>query len=102
MQRNWIGKSVGAEINFNIVGKNVKEEKIKIYTTRPDTLYGATFIAISAQHTLAKNLSENNNDIKKFIKESERSNPDKEKLGLNTGIIVEHPITKKTPARIYS
>ena len=95
MQTNWIGKSVGAEINFNIINSNEKEKKIKIYTTRPDTLYGATFIAISSQHILAKNLSEQDNKIKKFIKECEQSNPDKEKLGLNTGIRVEHPITKK-------
>ena len=95
MQTNWIGKSVGAEINFNIINSNEKEKKIKIYTTRPDTLYGATFIAISSQHSLAKKLSEQDNTIKKFIKECEQSNPDKEKLGLNTGIRVEHPITKK-------
>ena len=95
MQTNWIGKSVGAEINFNIINSNEKEKKIKIYTTRPDTLYGATFIAISSQHNLAKKLSEQDNTIKKFIKECEQSNPDKEKLGLNTGIRVEHPITKK-------
>ncbi|MBT3901830.1 MAG: class I tRNA ligase family protein, partial [Pelagibacteraceae bacterium] len=95
MQTNWIGKSVGAEINFNIINSIEKEKKIKIYTTRPDTLYGATFIAISSQHNLAKKLSEQDNTIKKFIKECEQSNPDKEKLGLNTGIRVEHPITKK-------
>ena len=95
MQTNWIGKSVGAEINFNIINSNEKEKKIKIYTTRPDTLYGATFVAISSQHNLAKKLSEQDNTIKKFIKECEQSNPDKEKLGLNTGIRVEHPITKK-------
>ena len=95
MQTNWIGKSVGAEINFNIINSIEKEKKIKIYTTRPDTLYGATFVAISSQHNLAKKLSEQDNTIKKFIKECEQSNPDKEKLGLNTGIRVEHPITKK-------
>ena len=95
MQQNWIGKSVGAEINFNITDKNTKERKIKIYTTRPDTLYGATFIAISNDHILAKSLSEKNNDLKKFIKECKKSNPDKEKLGFKTGINAIHPITKK-------
>ena len=95
MQTNWIGKSVGAEINFDIVDKNVTEKKIKIYTTRPDTLYGATFIAISSQHKLAKNLSEKNNGVRSFIKECEKSNPDKDKLGYDTGALVEHPITKK-------
>ena len=100
MQKNWIGKSVGAEINFNIINKNLKKEKIKIYTTRPDTLFGATFIAISSKHIIAKNLSEKNNEIKKFINECDKSNPDKEKLGLNTKINVEHPITKK-PIPVY-
>ena len=95
MQTNWIGKSVGAEIDFNIINKSIKEREIKIYTTRPDTLFGATFIAISSQHRVAKNLSLENNKIEKFIKECEGSNPDKEKLGFNTGINVEHPITKK-------
>ena len=95
MQTNWIGKSVGAEINFNITDKSTKERSVKIYTTRPDTLYGATFIAISSQHSLTKNLASVNNKVEKFIKECEGSNPDKEKLGFNTGIKVEHPITKK-------
>ena len=94
MQKNWIGKSVGVEIDFNILDKN-SEEKITVYTTRPDTLFGATFIAISSQHNLAKNLSKKNNGIDSFIKECVKSNPDKEKLGLNTGISAEHPITKK-------
>ena len=100
MQTNWIGKSVGAEINFNIINKDISKKKIKIYTTRPDTLYGASFIAISSQHELAKNLSKKNNDVNRFIKECEKSNPDKEKLGLDTGVSVEHPITKK-PLPVY-
>ena len=49
MQRNWIGKSIGAEIKFQIVGK---DDQLNIFTTRPDTIYGATFIAISVNHNL--------------------------------------------------
>ena len=53
MQKNWIGKSYGCEINFKI--DNVKKlEKIKIFTTRPDTIFGASFIALSVDHPIAK------------------------------------------------
>ena len=49
MQKNWIGKSIGAEIKFNIIGEN---DHLNIFTTRPDTIYGATFIALSVNHKL--------------------------------------------------
>ena len=100
MQRNWIGKSTGAEINFNIIEESFKNYNIKIYTTRPDTLYGATFIAISCQHPLAEKLSKQSTSISNFIQKCKNSNPDKEKLGISTKIKVEHPITKK-PLPIY-
>jgi len=96
MQKNWIGKSEGAEINFSLINKEHKGFKIKIYTTRPDTIFGATFIAISCQHPLVEELIKNNDKIKKFIKECEQSNSEKDKLGFNTIIKAEHPITKKT------
>ena len=95
MQKNWIGQSEGAEVNFKIISENSNQNKIKIYTTRPDTLFGATFIAISTQHPLSKFLSNNKNDVKRFVEQCEKSNPEKEKLGLNTNLKVEHPITKK-------
>ena len=95
MQTNWIGKSVGAEIKFHILNEKLADNYIKIYTTRPDTIYGATFIAISSQHPIAINLSEKDNNIKNFIKRCQGSNLEKDKLGLDTGITVEHPITKK-------
>ncbi len=94
MQQNWIGKSVGAEIDFKLKNKNFKDDKIKVYTTRPDTIFGASFIAISCQHPLVQELSKKDSGIKKFIKECERSNPDKDKLGFDTMIKAEHPITK--------
>ena len=53
MQRNWIGKSIGAEIDFKI---NEKDKKIKIFTTRPDTIYGASFIAVSINHKILVDL----------------------------------------------
>jgi leucyl-tRNA synthetase len=95
MQKNWIGKSEGAEINFKLVNEEFKGHKIKIYTTRPDTLFGATFIAISCQHPFVEKLIKNNDKIKKFIKECDLSNSEKDKLGFNTKMKAEHPITKK-------
>jgi leucyl-tRNA synthetase len=96
MQKNWIGKSEGAEINFSLINQEHKDYKIKIYTTRPDTLFGATFIAISCQHPFVEKLIKTNNKIKTFIKECELSNSEKDKLGFNTEIKAEHPITKKS------
>jgi len=95
MQRNWIGKSEGVEINFNLINQKHKGYKIKIYTTRPDTIFGATFIAISCQHPLVEKLIKTNNKINKFIRDCELSNSEKDKLGFNTEIKAEHPITKK-------
>ena len=84
------------EINFGLVNQEHKGYKIKIYTTRPDTIFGATFIAISCQHPFVEKLIKTNDKIKKFIKECELSNSDKDKLGFNTEIKAEHPVTKKT------
>ncbi len=95
MQKNWIGKSEGAEIDFNLINPKYKDYKIKIYTTRPDTIFGATFIAISCQHPLVEKLIKTNSKINKFIKECEISNSEKDKLGFNTEIEAQHPITKK-------
>ena len=61
MQKNWIGKSFGCEIDFKI---SESKEKIKIFTTRPDTIFGASFIALSVDHPLSKKF----NKDKKFIK----------------------------------
>ncbi len=96
MQSNWIGKSVGAEIDFKIYGTT---EKIKIFTTRPDTIYGATFLAISVDHEISKKLANENSGLKKFIKDCRNLNPDKTKKGFETNIFVEHPLIegKKLP-----
>ena len=97
MQRNWIGKSTGAEINFKIEGKN---EFLKIYTTRPDTIYGATFIAISINHKMIKeNLSVK--QISKIRNQFEDLNNEKEKLGILLNMNCHHPILdKKIPVFI--
>ncbi len=94
MQKNWIGKSTGVEIDFEIKNKNRTSDKIKIYTTRPDTIFGATFIAISPKHPVSKQISLNSEEVKGFIKKCESSNVEKEKLGFKTDIEVRHPVTK--------
>ena len=99
MQSNWIGKSVGAEIDFSLVDSS---DKIKVFTTRPDTIYGATFVALSTEHELTRNLSKKNNLLKNFIEECKNINSDKVKRGYNTNLFVEHPLIrgKKIPVFI--
>ncbi len=96
MQSNWIGKSTGVEIDFNLTNN---KRKIKIFTTRPDTIFGATFIALSSEHDLAVEISKQNIDLKQFIKDCKKLNPDKTKKGFNTGLFVDHPfkVGKKLP-----
>ena len=102
MQTDWIGKSYGAEVDFPIDGR---EEKITVYTTRPDTLYGATFMVLSPEHALAKSLAtdETREAVEKYIFDSSmRSNVDrmqaKEKTGVFTGSYAVNPLNgAKTP-----
>ena len=89
MQRNWIGKSIGAEINF-LVKENKKE--LKIFTTRPDTIYGATFIALSVNHPLVKDIL-NKNQIEDIKEQFSKIDDDKEKIGVNLNTSCIHPIT---------
>jgi leucyl-tRNA synthetase len=95
MQRNWIGKSFGCEVEFPIVGA---EANLKVYTTRPDTLMGATYVAVAAEHPLAAKASENNPALQAFIAECKRGSVAEadiataEKKGMDTGLFVTHPI----------
>ena len=91
MQKNWIGKSLGAEIDFEI--KEIKD-KIKIFTTRPDTIYGATFIAVSINHPIARKLL-NEEEIHKIKKQFDQTEQDKEKLGIPLKANCINPITKE-------
>ncbi len=96
MQRNWIGKSYGCEVEFPIVGGN---GNLKVYTTRPDTLMGATYVAIAAEHALATQAAENNPALEAFIKECKRGSVAEadmataEKEGMATGLFVQHSLT---------
>ena len=91
MQRNWIGKSVGAEINFPIFNQN---EKIKIFTTRPDTIYGATFIALSVNHSLLQNYLAPE-EINKIQDNFGKTDQDKVKVGYRLPVDCLHPILDK-------
>ena len=96
MQRNWIGKSYGCEVEFPVVGSN---GNLKVYTTRPDTLMGATYVAVAAEHALATQAAESNPALQAFIQEckmgsvAEADIATAEKKGMATGLFVQHPIT---------
>ena len=98
MQRNWIGKSYGASVKFSLDNN----EYLEVYTTRPDTIFGVTFLALAVEHPLAKKLTlqdrleSANNFIDSVIKQDEVSRTDntKEKLGFFTGSYAVHPINK--------
>jgi leucyl-tRNA synthetase len=98
MQRNWIGKSYGCEIEFGI--KN-HTDFVKIYTTRPDTLFGVTYLAIAAEHPLASLIKKNNPAIDAFVNECTRGSVAEadlataEKIGIDSGLRAIHPITQK-------
>ena len=91
MQRNWIGKSIGAEIKFQIVQN---KRFLNIYTTRPDTIYGATFIAVSVNHQILNDLIDKKT-LEKIRNEFDLVNEEKEKLGVKLNISCKHPILDK-------
>ncbi|HIK72648.1 MAG TPA: leucine--tRNA ligase [Gammaproteobacteria bacterium] len=96
MQKNWIGKSEGMEFTYKIKGT---DETIGVYTTRPDTIMGASFLAVSTSHHIAIEVSKKNDEIKRFIEEqnkikvAEADLVKQEKLGINTGLFALHPFT---------
>ena len=98
MQSNWIGKSRGIEIPFQLTKPSHGIDDITCYSTRPDTMHGASFIAISSDHPLSKALEAVNPDVAAFCKEcrkmgtTEEAMEKAEKLGLDTGLTVAHPI----------
>ncbi len=98
MQSNWIGKSIGAEIDFKLSNNN---EKIKIFTTRPDTIYGATFIALSLDHKLSLDLSKTDQRLNKFIKDCRILDSEKTKMGYKTNLFVDHPFIKEKRLPVF-
>ena len=105
MQRNWIGRSEGVEIIFEVEG----HESLNVFTTRPDTLMGVTYVAIAPEHALALHTAESSKDIAGFLqackqtKVSEAEMGILEKQGIDTGLHAIHPLThKKVPIWIAS
>ncbi len=98
MQSNWIGKSIGAEIDFKVLNHKTT---ITVFTTRPDTIFGATFLAVSIEHDLSEKISKQNKNLAKFIKECSNLNPDKVKKGFETGLFVNHPFIEGKKLPIY-
>ncbi len=98
MQQNWIGKSRGLEFAFELIDGPAGHEDISVYTTRPDTLLGASFVGISADHPLARHLEKSNPEIGAFNNEcrqmstSEADMEKAEKKGYDTGLRVRHPL----------
>ena len=102
MQSNWIGKSEGAEINFKIANpKNIEIKNINIFTTRPDTIFGASFCALSLEHEISKEIFKSDRNAAKFNDDCANTNPDKEKKGYDTGLYVEHPFVKNKKLPIF-
>ncbi len=97
MQRNWIGRSEGVELTF----PRESGDDLTVYTTRPDTLLGATYLAVAAQHPIAKAAAENNPELATFLEECNRVKMAEadmaklEKLGMATGETAVHPLTGK-------
>ncbi|MDC3072806.1 leucine--tRNA ligase [Prochlorococcus sp. AH-716-O10] len=96
MQENWIGKSIGTNINFKI--QEFNKEKIQVFTTRPDTLFGVTYLAISVNHPLIKKISDNKilsklENLKIYLQESK--DKDQKKIGIPTNLIAINPINSK-------
>ena len=96
MQRNWIGRSEGVEITFDVADTS---EKVTVYTTRPDTFYGVSYLGIAAAHPLAELAAEKNPQLAEFIREAKNAKVAEadlatmEKKGMATGLFAIHPLT---------
>ncbi|WP_299880674.1 leucine--tRNA ligase [uncultured Sulfitobacter sp.] len=107
MQANWIGKSRGLQFAFSTVNAPEGHDRIEVYTTRPDTLLGASFVGVSPDHPLAKELERGNPDVAAFCAEcrkggtTEEAIETAEKLGFDTGITVRHPFDTAHELPVY-
>ncbi len=98
-QLNWIGRSEGVEIDFQVVGA---PDKLRVFTTRPDTLYGATYMVIAPEHPLVQTITTNDHreDVERYVasaaskSDMDRTALAKDKTGVNTGAFAFHPLTK--------
>ncbi|MGR9170224.1 leucine--tRNA ligase [Rhizobium sp. KDH_Rht_773_N] len=109
MQKNWIGRSEGLTVRWEIVPETAPagETEVVVYTTRPDTLFGASFLAIAADHPLAKEIAGRNPEIEAFCEECRRAGTSlaaletAEKKGMDTGIRVKHPLDPSWELPVY-
>ena len=107
MQANWIGESKGLEFAFKTLNAPDGFESIEVYTTRPDTLLGASFVGISADHPLARELEKTNSDIAVFnsqcrqMSTSEAEMEKAEKKGISTGLLVSHPLDPEVKLPVW-
>lgn len=103
MQRNWIGKSKGASVKFNVIKRNKETEEIEVFTTRPDTLFGATFMVFAPEHELISEIvtPDKKQEVDAYIKKAqstssiERQRLDKEKTGVFTGAYAINPVNNE-------
>ena len=104
MQRNWIGRSEGAHVQFAIEGRDAP---LEVFTTRPDTLFGASFCALSPGHPVTKELAETNDTLASFVREceqlgtSEEAIEKAEKRGFDTGLKARHPFIEGATLPVY-
>jgi leucyl-tRNA synthetase len=107
MQRNWIGKSRGLQFSFGLIDAPHGHDRIEVYTTRPDTLMGASFVGISPDHPLAKLLEREDKDVAAFCAEARKGGTTEEaietaeKLGYDTGLRVRHPFDTAWELPVY-
>ena len=104
MQQNWIGRSEGAQLAFDIVGR---DEKLVVFTTRPDTLFGASFCAMAPEHPLTAALAEANPTLAAFVKQCQQTGTSaavietQEKKGFDTGLKIQHPLIEGKELPLY-
>ncbi len=108
MQRNWIGRSEGATIHFRIDGRPAgQDDRLTVFTTRPDTLFGASFCALAANHPLSAEIAEGNPAAAAFVAECNRLGTSEEvietaeKQGFDTGLTVQHPFLPEVKLPVY-
>jgi leucyl-tRNA synthetase len=107
MQRNWIGRSRGLQFSFGLIDGPAGHDRVEVYTTRPDTLMGASFVGISPDHPLAKSVARHNPKAAAFIEEcrhlgtSEEEIEKAEKRGFDTGLRVRHPFDTAWELPVY-
>ena len=101
MQRNWIGRSRGVEVDFSISDSTNSDDSLKVFTTRPDTLLGVTYLAVAPEHPIANGVAQENSEVAKFIRECQSNSTAEadfatmEKKGIASGLYATHPLTEE-------